>query len=473
MAEPQQGSIRSASSRGIVASHGVRERPALLVAPTTENDFNTLGLDAIPVACLQMADVLFEFDSSFVLPEAGILLQELPAVREQHKNAKGELPPLSVFGHADPVGNDEYNKRLSGRRAKAVVGLLTQDTKVWDALFNDPAGGDNWQTKGVLETMRKTTGSSASTPRSALFSAYMKTLCPFRLEKSDFLARGADPKGKGDFQGCGEFNPLVVLSEDENKSLPKAKRNEENQRNRRVVIYMFAAGTKVKSAEWPCPNADESGEGCKKRFFAAPKGDDRRKSGPARREHEVLEDTLEDTFACRFYDRIGHLSACEVPQESAQCCKFRGVVVDNLDPQQIGRLKVKVPSLLGEEAVFAMPCVPYAGPSVGFLALPPVGANVWVDFEAGDVTRPVWSGCFWGPGEAPPEAGRPETSFFKTTQAILRLEDQSGGTGFAVEVNGVALALGKNSQIELRNGGQKIVVTVSQVSMNDGVLEVI
>ncbi len=472
MSNDKGAAIRAASKHGVAASHKLPRRPPLLVAPTTEGDFNTLGLDAIPVACVQMADLLFEFDSSFVMPEAALMLQELPALREQHKSQNGDLPPLSVFGHADPVGNDDYNKRLSGRRARAVVGLLLHDTKMWDALFNQPAGGDNWQSKGVLETMRKTVGASPGTPRASLFEAYMNKLCPAKLSKEDFLARGTDPKGKGDFQGCGEFNPLVVLSQDEVNTLPTAQRNELNQRNRRVVIYLFAPGTKVKSALWPCPNADEPGDGCKKRFFASPKGDDRRKSGKERREHAQLQDTPEDTFACRFYDRIGHLSACEVPSESGFCCKYRGIVVDNLDPMLTGRLRVRVPSVLGEQTVFAMPCVPYAGPGVGFLVLPPVGANVWIDFEAGDSSRPIWSGCFWGPGEAPPEAGQPDAKFFKTSDPVAVFEDQPGGSGLRVVVNNARFALGKQQRLEFSVVQGKVVLTKSTVSVNDGALEV-
>src|SRR6266478_8436906 len=141
----------------------------------------------------------------------------------------------------------------------------------------------------------------------------MNALFPVPLDKvQDFLARGADAKGKGDFQGCSEFNLLVSLSTTENTSLSHEKRNQENQPNRRVVVYLFRAGAKVQAALWPCPNADQPTAGCRKRFFVTPtKGDDRRKAGPERREHDKVEDTPDDTFACRFYDQIAHLSPCE------------------------------------------------------------------------------------------------------------------------------------------------------------------
>ena len=75
--------------------------------------------------------------------------------------------------------------------------------------------------------------------------------------------------------------------------------------------------------------------------------------------------------------------------------KYRGQVINNLDPEQIGRLLVSVPDAFSESTRWAMPCVPFAGNQSGFFALPPLGANVWVEFERGEVDFPVWSGCFW------------------------------------------------------------------------------
>lgn len=78
--------------------------------------------------------------------------------------------------------------------------------------------------------------------------------------------------------------------------------------------------------------------------------------------------------------------------------KYRGVVVDNADPESLGRLKVRVPTLLGDKVVtgWAAPCVPYGGAAnQGMLFVPEVGAHVWVEFEAGDLEFPVWVGTFW------------------------------------------------------------------------------
>jgi uncharacterized protein involved in type VI secretion and phage assembly len=75
--------------------------------------------------------------------------------------------------------------------------------------------------------------------------------------------------------------------------------------------------------------------------------------------------------------------------------KYRGQVVDNMDPRQLGRIKVLVPALDRTTTFWALPCMPYAAPQVGLLFLPPVDAVVWIEFEGGDPNYPIWSGCFW------------------------------------------------------------------------------
>jgi hypothetical protein len=81
--------------------------------------------------------------------------------------------------------------------------------------------------------------------------------------------------------------------------------------------------------------------------------------------------------------------------------KYRGTVSDNADPTHRGRLKVKVPAVLGSVESWAMPCVPYAGQGVGLHTLPEQGMGVWVEFEAGDPSYPVWTGCFWADDQLP------------------------------------------------------------------------
>jgi len=77
--------------------------------------------------------------------------------------------------------------------------------------------------------------------------------------------------------------------------------------------------------------------------------------------------------------------------------KYRGTVVDNIDPLRIGRIQAIVPDVGGlAPGTWAMPCTPIAGPNMGFFSLPMVGSGVWIEFERGDPDYPIWVGCYWG-----------------------------------------------------------------------------
>ncbi len=122
--------------------------------------------------------------------------------------------------------------------------------------------------------------------------------------------------------------------------------------------------------------------------------------------------------------------------------KYRGSVVDNRDPTSRGRLQVMVPALLDQQPVWAMPCVPYAGPNVGFHSLPPLGAGVWVEFEMGDLDLPIWSGCFWGDGELASADAGPEIKFWITDTVSIRIDDDAGE--IVVKTSGATFTLSAN-----------------------------
>lgn len=103
--------------------------------------------------------------------------------------------------------------------------------------------------------------------------------------------------------------------------------------------------------------------------------------------------------------------------------KYRGIVKDNDDPTGRGRLEVLVPAVMGDEPVWALPCTPYAGNNMGFYTIPETGTGVWVEFEAGDPSYPIWVGCYWGDDEVPQnERGRqatPPLKIIRTRQGLM------------------------------------------------------
>ncbi|VVB95199.1 Uncharacterised protein [uncultured archaeon] len=154
--------------------------------------------------------------------------------------------------------------------------------------------------------------------------------------------------------------------------------------------------------------------------------------------------------------------------------KFRGKVENNVDPMQLGRIQASVPAVLGEGKMsWAMPCVPYAGNGVGLFAIPPVGANVWVEFEGGDPDYPVWSGCFWGSGEVPAQPAVAEMKVLKTDTVTITVDDTPGACGITIETaSGMKIVI-NTQEIEITNGqGGSIKLSGQQVSINSGALEV-
>ncbi|MBN2118645.1 MAG: hypothetical protein JW730_18880 [Anaerolineales bacterium] len=77
--------------------------------------------------------------------------------------------------------------------------------------------------------------------------------------------------------------------------------------------------------------------------------------------------------------------------------KYRGTVLNNIDPMQMGRIQVIVPDVSSVAPTsWAMPCLPVGGIQMGVFAVPIIGAGVWVEFEHGDPDHPIWTGCYWG-----------------------------------------------------------------------------
>jgi uncharacterized protein involved in type VI secretion and phage assembly len=149
--------------------------------------------------------------------------------------------------------------------------------------------------------------------------------------------------------------------------------------------------------------------------------------------------------------------------------KYRGSVTD-VDSSTL-RIKAKVPAVLGDkESGWAMPCVPYAGKNVGLAFLPEQGSGVWIEFEGGDVSYPIWTGCYWRSGEQPSDA-TPKVKAIVTTAPLKILLDDDAQSITISDSNQNTITL-DSSGITLERGGSKVEVTDSEVNVNDGALEV-
>lgn len=162
--------------------------------------------------------------------------------------------------------------------------------------------------------------------------------------------------------------------------------------------------------------------------------------------------------------------------------KFRGTVVNNVDPMMIGRIQAIVPDVSSvAPSSWAMPCFPMAGIQTGTLGVPPVGAGVWIEFEHGDPDYPIWSGCFYGSAAEVPALHMltPPGVSAVTIQTMLQngitITDLPGPTGGIVikTVTGASLIV-NDTGIYIQNGkGASIVMVGPSVTVNNGALMVI
>jgi uncharacterized protein involved in type VI secretion and phage assembly len=153
--------------------------------------------------------------------------------------------------------------------------------------------------------------------------------------------------------------------------------------------------------------------------------------------------------------------------------RYRGIVTDNEDEKNLGRLKARVPKALGNvETGWALPAAPFAGDGVGLFSVPPPGSGVWIEFEAGDVSRPIWSGCWWADGQLPDQA-TPAIRVLKTVSGhTITLDDTDGSEKVEVtDKNGAKIVMDQ-SGVEISKGGQKVKLSQNSVIVNDGALEV-
>jgi len=159
--------------------------------------------------------------------------------------------------------------------------------------------------------------------------------------------------------------------------------------------------------------------------------------------------------------------------------KYRGMVMNNIDPMQMGRLMVQVPDVTSlAPGSWAMPCVPIAGIQNGLFAMPLINSGVWIEFEQGDPDYPIWVGCFWGSAAEIPALARltPPVLSAITLQTPLQngitISDLPGPTGGIMIKSATGATLIVNDTgIYIQNGkGASLVMVGPSVTINNGAL---
>lgn len=162
--------------------------------------------------------------------------------------------------------------------------------------------------------------------------------------------------------------------------------------------------------------------------------------------------------------------------------KYRGTVVQNVDPEQRGRIQAMVPDVSNVvPTTWASACVPLTGKSMGTYLVPQIGAGVWIEYEQGDIDYPIWAGGFWGVAAEVPAlalAGNPVSpSIVLQTglQHSISMSDVPGPTGgIMLKSSTGAMILVNDVGITISNGkGATIVMNGPTVTINNGALTVI
>jgi uncharacterized protein involved in type VI secretion and phage assembly len=151
--------------------------------------------------------------------------------------------------------------------------------------------------------------------------------------------------------------------------------------------------------------------------------------------------------------------------------KYRGFVVENNDPQNLARIKAQVPEVFGDEITsWALPCMPFTGYGCGFYMIPEPGAGVWIEFEAGDPSRPIWSGGFWTTDQIPRDMGdqpaRPMLKIIQGTSGMVASLDDERQTitlSDAQGVNHISIQV-EAGQVRLK-GAVRVVIEAPQIEL--------
>lgn len=162
----------------------------------------------------------------------------------------------------------------------------------------------------------------------------------------------------------------------------------------------------------------------------------------------------------------------DYPSQQKYFGKYRGLVEKVDDPENLGRIKARIPEVLENEvSPWCWPCSPFAGPKYGWVSLPKQGDGVWIEFEAGDISRPIWTGFWWAQKEIP-ESGNREIRGWWTPQGHqISIDDNANELTLRI-AQGAEIQMTQN-KITFSVSGQTLTVDGSGFDFNNGALNIL
>jgi phage baseplate assembly protein gpV len=151
--------------------------------------------------------------------------------------------------------------------------------------------------------------------------------------------------------------------------------------------------------------------------------------------------------------------------------KYRGIVTDVGDPENMCRIRARVDSLLdGQQTGWAMPAAPFAGDGHGMVILPQVGSGVWIEFEAGNLDHPIWSGGWWASGQRPDPQGDQVRVVVSESGHQVVLDDAAGEVKI-VHSGGPEIKM-TATEVVITVGSCELKISATDISLNNGLVKV-
>lgn len=151
--------------------------------------------------------------------------------------------------------------------------------------------------------------------------------------------------------------------------------------------------------------------------------------------------------------------------------KYRGIVSDVDDPNNMCRIRAAVPAVLGSETCgWALPAAPFAGDGHGMVMLPKLGSGVWIEFEAGRLDAPIWTGAWWASGQRPDPQGAGVRVIVSEKGHTLVLDDEADEVRL-IHGSGPEIKL-TDSEIVLTVGACEIRISGDNISLNNGLIKI-
>jgi hypothetical protein len=162
--------------------------------------------------------------------------------------------------------------------------------------------------------------------------------------------------------------------------------------------------------------------------------------------------------------------------EDVEPPRFPGLYLAQVETvEDQGYLQVSVPSIADQAKpdlfVWARPCFPY-----GHFFMPEKGDKVWLAFENGDPTAPVWLGVWYPQGKVPQEAqaSPPVKRVIRSAKGHLVILDDTDGSeqlvlqdkgGNRIELRGDGVLIKCVQDLTIDASGKNVVIKASSVDV--------